>query len=724
MTAIVNLSRRQFLGATAFTAGSLVLGIKLPLVNRALAADQKTAAATLNVFLSIAPDGRITFQNPFCEMGQGTYTSIPAIIAEELDAELAMFNIVQAPHGPDYQIMFNNTTRFTGGSFSVRSSFMTLRKAGAAARAMLIQAAAQQWQVPAEECRTTPGRVIHAASGRALSYGELASAAAELEPPADPTLKNSRDFRLIGKPVKRTDTQAKCNGSAQFGIDVRLPGMVYAAVRQCPVFGGKVANFDPAAVNQRPGVVAVEQFPNGVAVLAESFWQAKTALDALPVTFAEGGNATLSSAELGKAMKARLDEPGVSAEAEGDVVQALQEAAQVLETVYEAPLLAHATMEPMNCTASVKDGACEVWAPNQGPDFVAKVAMELTGLPSEKITVHTPFLGGGFGRRFILDYVVQAVTLAKAIQRPVQVVWSREEDTQHDFYRPLAVVKLRGGLDAAGKPTALHATAVGDGPLRRHMSQSLSNPDIDESVVEGLIDQPYQIANQRIDYVYHAIPVPIGFWRSVGNSMNAFFKECFIDELAQAAGKDPVAFRQALLTNQPRFRAVLDGVAELAGWTSTVVRTHANGERRALGVALHQSFGSLVGQVAEVSVAGNTVQVHRVWCVVDCGSVVNPDIVEAQMQSGIAFGLSAALLEEITVEKGRVVQGNFSTYPILPPERMPEVTVRIIESGAELGGIGEPGTPPIAPAVANAVSALTGKRVRKLPIRLEALAET
>ncbi|OGT36004.1 MAG: hypothetical protein A2W28_08825 [Gammaproteobacteria bacterium RBG_16_51_14] len=714
----VSMSRREFLGVTAAGASVFVLGVTLPF-GRFARAD--TGNGVMNAFIGISEDGTVTFQNPFVEMGQGTYTSIPAIVAEELDIEMSALHIVQAPHGDDYKIMFGNTRRFTGGSLSVRSSYDSMRKIGATARAMLISAAADDWGVPAGECSTEPGFVIHKTSGRRRSYGELAARAAKRLPPAEVPLKDASAFRLIGKSIKRTDSFAKATGRAGFGIDTRVEGMVHAAVKQSPVFGGSVLAFDKAAIMQEPGVIAVEEIPGGIAVIADLFWHARSALDKLPVTFDDGENRHFSDKQYLQKIQSRLDDAGFTAEQEGDVVTALQGAAKTIQADYDAPFLAHATMEPMNCTAQVVDGRCIVWAPNQAADSVAATAASITGLPLASIEVRTPFLGGGFGRRFITDYVAQAVTLANKLGgKPVKVLWTREEDTQHDFYRPLTAARYRAGFDGQGNPVALHITIVGDGPFRRHLPGSMTNPDLDDSVIDGAIHQPYEIPNRRLDYVYAPVAAPIGFWRSVGNSHNAFFKECFMDEMAHAAGMDPLAFRRKLLADHPRYQKVLDAVSTMSAWKGKPWTAH-DGKSHAMGVALHESFNTLVGEVAEISLEAGQVRVHRVYCVVDCGFAVNPAIVTMQMESGITYGLSAALGEEITIEKGRVVQANFNTYPILTPQQMPAVQVEIINSNEALGGIGEPATPPIAPAVCNALFTLTGQRIRTLPLSRSAL---
>lgn len=717
----ISLSRRKFLGGSAASAGVFILGMHVPLGRLAAAAD---VDGNMNAFIGIAEDGMVTIRNPYIEMGQGTYTSIPMLVAEELDVEMDSINVEQAPPGEAYRLLFDGSQRFTGGSYSVRSAFKPLCKAGATARKMLIKAAADEWGVPMRECSTEAGKVIHKKSGRSMSYGELAPLAAQLETPVNVELKSPADYRLLGQPVARTDSVIKSNGKAKFGIDTRVDGMVYAAVKQSPVFGGKVKSFDAGKIKDNSGVIAVEEIPNGIAVIATTFWEAQQALDKLPVEFdtSETDSSGFSSAVYLDELKKHLDDNGFAAEDTGDAVSALKSAPKNISADYSAPFLAHATLEPMNCTALVEGNACTVWAPNQSVDAVVQAAVGVTGLKPEQITVNTPYLGGGFGRRFIMDYTVQVVTLAARHKgTPIQMIWTREEDTQHDFYRPLTAARYRAGFDADNKPVALHTTTAGDGPIRRHMSNPQEEMEVDRSVMEGVMHQPYAVTNKRADYVYQPVAVPIGFWRSVGHSMNAFFTESFMDEMAHAIEQDPVEFRRSLLQEQPRFTKVLETVAKMANWKRQPW-TAEDGNKHAMGVALHQSFNSIVGEVAEVSINDvDEIQVHKVWCAVDCGFAVNPRIVTMQMESGIAFGLSAALLEAVTMKDGRVEQANFDSYPILPPQRMPEVEVEIINSGAELGGIGEPGTPPIAPAVANALFSLTGKRLRELPLQADQL---
>ena len=716
MTDILNISldRRQFLGAGVAT-GALVLGFHLRPVQAALATAEQGG---INAYIAVDSKGMVTVQSPFIEMGQGTYTSIPMLIAEELDVAMDAIRVEQAPYGQAYRIQFNNTVRITGGSTSVRLGYLPLRKTGASARAMLIAAASRRWNVTVAQLTTEPGYVINKKNGKKLSYGELAPLAATMAPPEDVTLKDPDQFRLLGKPTRRRDQEEKSNGTAKFGIDYQADNLLIAAVRQAPVHGGSVKSVDKNAVLNMPGVIAVDEIPNGVAVLADNYWHASKALDALPVEFNDGANAGFNNEAYLKKLQSRLDDAGEPAENAGDVKQALSSAAKTIAADYHAPYLAHATLEPMNCSALFTGDRCMVWAPHQSVDYVVQTTMQITGLAAEAIEVQTPYLGGGFGRRIMPDFVSHAVTLAqKHPGKSIKVVWSREEDTQHDHYRPLMAVRYRAGLDANGKPIAIHITNVGDGPLRQVLPAFMGDSKVDNSVVEGAAHQPYAIANRRTDYVFEASPVPVGFWRSVGNSHNAFFKESFMDELAHAANQDPVKFRQSLLDSAPRFRKVLDTVAAMAKWKS--VRWKAkDGRDHAMGVALHKSFGSIVGEIAEISLDDSgLVQVHKVWAAVDCGFAVNPMTIPLQIEGAIAIGLSAALHEQVTVKNGKTVNSNFDTYPILTAQEMPEVEVEIINGGGdELGGIGEVGTPPIAPAVANAIFALTGKRIRSLPI--------
>lgn len=709
MSKPVELSRRSFIQGSL---AGLTLAFALPMKARGalLFANQK--ATMLNAFLNIAPDGRITYFSPFIEMGQGTYTSLPMIIAEELDADLAMFEVEQAPLGDDYKLAFGGTMRITGGSTAVRSSYDIMRQVGASVRELMLQAAANYWKVPAARLITELGFVVDAQSGERIGYGMLAPLAAQGKLPSQPKLKNPADFRYIGKPVKRTDSFAKSHGQAKFGIDISVPGMVYATVKKNPVFGKGVRSFNPEYVMNMPGVLGVEPIPGGVAVIADSFWHAKKGLDQLEVEFETSESELVSSESISKDMRTKLDVPGVEAENRGDVVKAFKEATQKLEAVYEVPFLAHVTMEPMNCTAWVTKDKCELWAPNQGVDTFAQVAAQITGLPLEKILVHTPYLGGGFGRRSFPDYAVQAVLLSKQLSRPVKLVWTREEDISQDFYRPMTLAKHQAAFNSEGALTAWQSTLVGDGPWGRLFG--LGPNEADRSVIEGATHQPYAVENRRVEWLGHQHPVPVGWWRSVGHSYNGFITESFVDEMADTAGVEPVAFRRMLLVNAPRFLKVLETAIQMADYQPGLLGGNAP---YAMGFAMHESFGSIVAQVAKVTLESGQPRVLKVWCVVDCGMMVNPNTIEAQMQSGISTGLSQALFEELVISEGRVQQSNFHDYPILPPHLMPEVAVSIIESGAPMGGIGEPGTPPIAAAVANALFKLSGVRVRRLPMK-------
>jgi len=710
---VTDTNRRDILKGAAALGAVLTLPVRLEAAARGPAGDQPA----LNAFIRLPATGGAVFQCPYAEMGQGIYTGVAQILADELDIPFEHIRVEHAPPAEAYRLLEFAPgvpkIRVTGGSFSTRSCYAALRAAAASARRMLVQAAAAQWGVPEADCVAELGVVRHPATARHTAYAALTARAAAL-PVAEPILKPANQLRYIGKPMKRLDTGAKINGSAQFGIDTRVPGMVYAAVKHCPVFGGEALSFDDSILSSSRHILAVEKIPGGIAVVADSFHRAKKALADVKVAWSDSPLAGFSSTEFAERLRARLDEAGETAESIGDAPAALAGAARSLSADYQLPFLAHATMEPPNCTADVSADRAEIWIGNQMVDLVVALVQGTTGLPAERIIVHTPFLGGGFGRRVAFtDQVIPAVLLSKKLAKPVKLIFTREEDIQHDFYRPMTAVKLRAGFDAQRAPVAWHFTIAGDGPGRN------GNPGfvgkLDESVFGGLNKQPYALAHKRVDYVYEPIPIPVGYWRSVENSGNAFCKECFIDEMAAAAGLDEVQFRRNLLADAPRLLAVLERVAGLSNWRSARYSA-PDGSIRALGVALHEAFGSIVGEVAEVSIKEGAAVVHRVWAVVDCGSVVNPAQIEVQLQSGIVFGLSAALRGEIVIEKGAVRQGNFTDYPIVGMSDMPVVEVAIIESGAPLGGIGEAGTPPIAPAVVNALAKLTGSRIRSLPL--------
>jgi isoquinoline 1-oxidoreductase subunit beta len=621
-----------------------------------------------------------------------------------------------APAAPAY---FNPLfgVQGTGGSTSVRSSWGPLTKAGAAAREMLIAAAARQWYVEPSACHAENGAVVHTATNKRLSYGALAEAAAKLPVPANPALKDPKNYKYIGKPVKRLDTPAKTNGKAGFGIDVRVPNMHHAVMARCPVFGGKVKSFDATKAKAIRGVKQVLQISSGVAVVADNTWSAMEGRRALQIEWDEGPSAAVSSESIRKLYLESAEKTGAIARKDGDVEPALAGAAKKVEAAYEVPFLAHATMEPMNCAADVRADGCDIYAPTQFQTFNQNTGAKLTGLKPEQVRVHTTFLGGGFGRRAEQDFVVEAVEISKAISAPVQVTWSREDDMQHDFYRPAAYSRLVGGLDADGWPVAWKSRIVSPSIMSRFFPGSVKN-GLDDSSVEGQANSKYAIPNFLVEYVLTETSVPVGFWRSVGNSQNGYITECFVEELAKAAAKDSFEFRRKLLANAPRHRGVLELAAEKAGWGKPLPA----GQTR--GIAMVESFGSFVAEVAEVSVnrKSGEVKVHRVVCAVDCGRHVNPDTIAAQMEGGIVYGLTAALKGQITIDKGRVEQGNFNDYEMLRLNEMPKVEVHIVPSNEPPGGCGEPGTPPIAPAVCNAILAATGKPIRRLPIRAEDLA--
>ncbi len=710
-------NRREVLQGAAAVAAVLTLPVPLHAADPAAAPPAPgDAPAPLNAFIRLPLTGGAVFQCPYAEMGQGIYTGIAQILADELDIPFENIQVEHAPPGDSYRLIQLGPgipkLRVTGGSLSTRSAYPALRAVAASARRMLLQAAAADWGVPESECVAELGVVHHRASARSAPYTALTTRASALPVP-EPILKNVSEFRYIGKPMKRIDSAAKINGTAQFGIDTRVPGMVYAAVEYSPVFGGQAESFDESLRN-RPQVIAVEKIPGGVAVVAEGFYIARKALDDLKVTWSESPLAAFSSQQFAEKLRARLDEPGEPAESIGDAAAAMAVAATTLTAEYQLPFLAHATLEPPNCTADVRADSAEIWIGSQAVERVVTMVRDVTKLPADRITVHTPFLGGGFGRRVAFaDQVIPAVMLSQKVGKPVKLVFTREQDIQHDFYRPMTAVKLRAGFDAHKKPTAWHFTVVGDGPYRN------ANPyfkgKLDESTYGGLHEQPYGLPNKRVDYVHEPIPVPVGYWRSVQNSGNAFCKECFVDEMAAAAGQDEAAFRRSLLGDAPRFLAVLDRLMLMCNWRSARY-TADDGTPRALGLALHEAFGSIVGEVAEVSIQEGAAVVHRVWAVIDCGPVVNPGQVEAQLQSAIVFGLTAALSGEIVIDKGAVQQTNFTDYPLLGLAATPAVTVAIIDSTAPLGGVGESGTPPIAPAVVNALAKLTGQRIRSLPL--------
>jgi isoquinoline 1-oxidoreductase beta subunit len=717
------VSRREFVKAGAALSG-LVVALQLPAYARTAAGIAARLGPTLSpaAFLQIAPDGIVTFWLSKCEMGQGVRSALPMIVAEELDVAPESIRVEQASADPKYG------DQATGGSSSISSLWQPLRKASAQAREMLIGAAARTWGVPASECATGQGSVRHERSGRRLSYGAVVPVAAALEVPPEPALKDPTSFRLLGRPSRRLDTAAKVDGSARYGIDTRLPGMVFACVARCPVFGRPLTGYDADQARAVPGVIDVVpleqgelligdfwrfELPGAVAVVAENSWAAMRGCQALDCRWEPAGGT--DSAQLARIFRDRSAQAGRLGRNDGDAETALEHAAKVIEADYEVPFLAHATMEPMNCTAFARAGRCDVYAPTQDPGTVSQLAQALTGLDASAVEVHTTIMGGGFGRRFEMDWVIDSIRVSKALSRPVQVVWTREHDMQHDNYRPASYHVLRGGLDGAGKLVAWTHRVVAPSIIAWHAPSVLppGSAAAAGEALDGAADLAYAIPNLRVDYCPVQTPVPVGWWRSVYASQTCFANETFLDEIARAAGRDPLELRRELLADSPRHLAVLNRAAEQAGWGTPLPAG------RGRGIAIHKFFSdSIVAEVAEVTVGPKGLRVDRVVCAIDCGLALNPDIIKAQMEGGIVYALSAALKGAITLEAGRVKQSNFHDYPVLRHSEMPRVEVYILESTDAPHGVGEPAVPPLAPAVANALAMATGKSVRRLPLAL------
>jgi len=704
----LSMTRRQFISVTSAAGAGLVLGFWLP--GRATEEeDPNQTDFEPNAWLAIGTDGSVTITVAKSEMGQGVMTALPMIVAEELEADWTMVRAEQAIAHPRYGGMG------TGGSTSVRTSWDHLRRAGATAREMLLSTAAKEWGVDRSTCRAEKGTVHHTPSGRRVSYGELSRAAARLPVPDDVPLKDPADYTLLGTPVPRLDSPAKVEGSAVFGLDVRLPGMLYACVERSPVFGGQATSYDDRAAMALPGVRKVVRVESGVAVLADSTWAALEGRNALQVRWDEGPNRDLSIEGIRAMFQEKSSGEAATAERTGDTRSALASSERRLDAVYEAPYLAHATMEPMNCTAHARPDGLEIWVPTQNPQGTRSHGARLTGLDEEQVIVHTTFLGGGFGRRFSTDFVTEAVQASLAARAPVKVTWTREDDMRHDWYRPASRHHLEGAVDETGRLVALAHRVIAPS-IRGQADPERIKDGLDRSAVEGTVELPYTIPNLLIEYVMANTGVPIGAWRSVYPSQNVFALECFLDELASLAGKDPVDFRLQMMDDHPRMKRVLELAAEKSGWGTPA----PEGRFRGVAFSPPSFFRTPVTQVVEVSVEREAVRVHRVVCAIDCGIVINPDTVAAQMESGIVYGLTAALMGEITIERGGVREGNFDTYGLLTLDQMPEVEVHIVNSNEPPSGTGEPGLPAIAPAVANAIAAATGRRIRSMPLRLTA----
>jgi isoquinoline 1-oxidoreductase subunit beta len=704
------LSRRGLLQVGAAVGGGLLLSLSLPFA-RSEAEEADADHFVPNAFIRVGKDGRIVLTMPYIEMGQGTYTAIPMLIAEELEVDL---NQVELEHAPPNEKLYVNPmlgVQATGNSNAVRGAWQPLREAGAIARTMLVSTAANRWKVDPASCHAQSGEVLHAASGRHIKYGELAADAAHMPAPKDVTLKRPEEFKLIGSAAKRLDTPAKVNGTAVYGIDARLPGMKFATLVQSPVFGGWVKSMDDAAAKAVKGVRQIIRLDDAVAVVADHMGAAKKGLAAVVIEWDNGPHAKLSTAEIEHELEQATLSPGAVAQNIGDVDEAMARAVTKVEATYQLPFLAHATMEPMNCTVHVRKDSCEVWVGSQAVARAQAAAAKTAGLSLDQVIVHNHLLGGGFGRRLEADGVIRAVQIARQVDGPVKVVWTREEDIQHDMYRPYWFDRISAGLDNKGFPVAWNHRFAGSSVIARWLPAAFKN-GLDPDSTEGAIDLVYDFANFHVEYLRVEPPgIPTAFWRSVGPSHNIFVTESFIDELAAAAKQDAIAYRLGLLDKAPRAKAVLALAAEKADWE----RPLPKGSGR--GASLQFAFGSYLAQVVEVDVSKDgEVRVPRVVCAVDCGIVVNPDTVQAQIQSGIIFGLTAALYGKITLKDGRVEQSNFDTYQILRMNEAPAIETHIVRSMEPPGGMGEIGTSAVVPAVANAIFAATGKRLRKMPV--------
>ncbi|MEZ5469155.1 MAG: molybdopterin cofactor-binding domain-containing protein [Lysobacterales bacterium] len=717
MNDIINLSRRGFLQGSAALGGALVLGFHLSTQAWAEKATTGSAAVDLNAFLTIAADGAITVHAKHSEMGQGILTSLAMIIAEEMDADWAKVSAVPGDARPEFAHA-QWGIQATGGSTSTYTSYEQMRKVGATARAMLVAAAAARSGLDAAKLKTADGAVVGPDPGQLWNYGELAAEAAKLSPPADVALKDRQEFKLIGKSQHRLDGRAKVTGTAGFGIDVKVPGLLTAVIVRSPVFGGTLKKLDGEAAKAMKGVRHVVEVPSGVAVVADHYWAASKAAEALVLEWDPGAAAGFSTESQARDLDQLLAGEGAVAKQEGDVAAAMAEAKDPIVAEFDFPYLAHAPMEPMNATADVRADSVTVWAPTQFQTFDQMAAAKVAGVTPDKVVLHTTLLGGGFGRRAnpASDFVSEAVAVSKAVGAPVKVIWSREHDTRGGYYRPRTRVSAQLALDSDKQPQALRVKIANQSIMEgTPFGAEIAKTGVDPSQVEGLDNWPYATPNLLVSYHKASAAVPVLWWRSVGHTFSAYVKETLIDEAAERAGADPIDYRIKLLEAHPRQVALLKKLKAESGWGKAA-------KGRFQGVAIHESFNSLVGEVIEISLEGSTLTLHKLTAVVDCGNVVNPDTVQAQIMGGSLMGLSAALGEAITFKDGRVVQSNFHDYPVLRLPQAPAVAVHIIESGAAMGGVGEPGTPPAAPALANAIAKASGKRLRVLPLDLSSLA--
>ena len=712
MSGVPPIDRRSFLASVAAVGGALALGFDIPLGPRAARAS--ATAREITVWIVIEPDDTVIIRVAKSEMGQGIFTALPMLVAEELECD---WSKAKAEFASPHENRLRNRAwgnMSTGASRSISASQSDLRRAGATAREMLITAAAARWNVPGSECSAADSTITHRPTGRTVTFGAIAADAAAVSPPEKVGLKSPKDWKLIGTPQKRFEIRDKVMGKPIYAIDVRLPNMLYAAIIQCPVFKGTLKSADARALAGLKGVRQVIKHADAVAVVADSWWQAKKAAELLPVSWNIGDDADVSSATIREAVHAGLSANDARVgRSDGDVDRALAQAVTRIEADYEVPFLAHATMEPQNCVAHVTADRAEIWAPTQDGETALAIAADAAGLPASKVVVNKMMLGCGFGRRGIFqDFVRQAVLIAKEVGQPVKLVWTREEDIRHDFYRPVAAARMTGGLDAGGTLIGWNIRTAGQSIIAA-VSPRVMQFGVDRNFLQGLLeDMPYDVPNYRVDYAMRNTHVPVGVWRGVNHSQNAFFKESFIDELAHAAGADRYLFRRKLLAKKPRQLAVLDAAAAKAEWSSAL----PPGMFR--GIAIHDSQNSICAQVVEASVAGDgKVRVHRVVAAIDAGHVVNPLSVEMQTESAVVYGLTAALYGEITIRHGQVDQSNFDDYPMLRLADMPRVETVIVASDGFWGGVGETPVPPLAPALCNAIFSATGKRIRSLPLK-------
>ena len=707
----IQTSRRSFLKTSAAATGGLLMAVNLPgTLGQAMAAG---TVSTPNAWVHIADDNTISILVAHSEMGQGVYTSMPMLVAEELNVDLSQIKVVDAPPGAAYVNALLGA-QITGGSTSVRAGWEKLRVAGAQVREMLVSAAAAEWNVDRAQVKADKGMLM-GPNGKKATYGAMAAAASKLPVPEKPAIKDPKDFRIVGKRTKRLDTPAKTNGTAEFGIDVKLPGMVYATIVQCPVIGGKVKSIESAQAKSMPGVQAVVQVSDGVAVVADSWWRAKKAAEKLTIQWDEGAVASISDASMleGNRAAAKSGKVIPIIASKGDVANAIKGAAKVLEAEYVSPMQSHSPLEPMNFTAHVQGNKALLIGPTQFQQGAQGAVAGALGLKPEDITLKTTFLGGGFGRRLELDFIVQAAEISKAVGKPVKLLWTREEDMMHDYYRPMGVNHMKAGLDASGMPVGVHFKVTSQSVTQRAfgLPKETLDPFMAEAAVAG-----YNVPNTQHDLVIHDTGFRVGYWRAVSHSMNAFANESFVDEMAKAAGQDPYAYRMKMLEGKPRYANVLKLAAEKAGWGKPVAAG------RARGIALMEGYDSYMAQVAEVSLnKDGSVKVHKVTVAADVGHMVNPDTVEAQLQSSIIFGMGAVLKHQITMNNGRVQETNYNTYEPVRMYEAPQIDIVLVKSTEKPGGIGEPGTAVAAPAIANAVAALTGKRVRRLPLTADAI---